>query len=76
MYDRMDAVKEYIKHILPNLEDEIATNLLETIKDLGVTESDDLSLIHEEDLKCSRLTLIQCRKLLKAFQCQSSREYN
>lgn len=63
----MELVKELVKKAIPSLSSDKMDALMARLVELGVQCEDDLILVEAPDIQ-DTLPLIQCRRLVKAFQ--------
>ncbi|XP_071062964.1 uncharacterized protein [Pseudochaenichthys georgianus] len=63
----MELVKELVKKAIPSLSSDKMDALMARLVELGVQCEDDLILVKAPDIQ-DTLPLIQCRRLVKAFQ--------
>ncbi|KAJ4922354.1 hypothetical protein JOQ06_025891 [Pogonophryne albipinna] len=66
----MELVKELVKKAIPSLSSDKMDALMARLVELGVQCEDDLILVEAPDIQ-DTLPLIQCRRLVKAFQGDS-----
>ncbi|KAK1880821.1 Cyanogenic beta-glucosidase [Dissostichus eleginoides] len=66
----MELVKELVKKAIPSLSSDKMDALMARLVELGVQCEDDMILVEAPDIQ-DTLPLIQCRRLVKAFQGDS-----
>ncbi|KAI9522499.1 hypothetical protein NQZ68_035343 [Dissostichus eleginoides] len=66
----MEPVKELVKKAIPSLSSDKMDALMARLVELGVQCEDDMILVKAPDIQ-DTLPLIQCRRLVKAFQGDS-----
>ncbi|KAJ4942908.1 hypothetical protein JOQ06_005420 [Pogonophryne albipinna] len=66
----MELVKELVKKAIPSLSSDKMDALMARLVELGVQCEDDLILVEAPDIQ-DTMPLIQCRRLVKAFQGDS-----
>ncbi|KAF3834364.1 hypothetical protein F7725_025568 [Dissostichus mawsoni] len=66
----MEPVKELVKKAIPSLSSDKMDALMARLVELGVQCEDDMILVEAPDIQ-DTLPLIQCRRLVKAFQGDS-----
>ncbi|KAJ4922159.1 hypothetical protein JOQ06_021740, partial [Pogonophryne albipinna] len=66
----MELVKELVKKAIPSLSSDKMDALMARLVELGLQCEDDLILVEAPDIQ-DTLPLIQCRRLVKAFQGDS-----
>lgn len=65
----MDSVQEKVLCVLGSLTEAETLGVMQTLQNLGVETSNDLTYVSEEDLK-GCLKPIQVRKLLASFRAE------
>ena len=60
----MKEIQEFLETLFPNLSEDLVSQLLEKLADVGVSDLNDLEFLEEGDLD-GYLKPIQIRKLLK-----------